>query len=262
MLLFANSNSKPRRPEKDAPKQASIAILGLAVALTALAGEPPTDRATFAAGVERDYQQAQRRFEADPTNVVAVCEFARAAFFRADYSTNDAERAAIAVQGIAACRPLLRAGTKSASLHYHLGLNLGQLARTRMISALAIVDEMEVEFKAARRLDPSLDFAGPDRTLGLLYLRAPTIGSVGSRTKARQHLIKAVELAPEFPDNQLNVIEALLRWNEVELARKQLVRLETLLPAARTNFTGEAWAASWLEWNTRLDAVRKRAKPK
>ncbi len=48
-------------------------------------------------------------------------------------------------------------------------MNLGQLARTEYLGALALVKEMEPEFKMAGELDPQFDHAGPKRNLGLLY---------------------------------------------------------------------------------------------
>jgi hypothetical protein len=49
---------------------------------------------------------------------------------------------------------------------------------------------MEAEFKLARELDESFDYAGPDRNLGRLYFMAPSIASVGSRAKARAHFAR------------------------------------------------------------------------
>ena len=77
-------------------------------------------------------------------------------------------------------------------------MNVGQLADTkRNLSGLRMVKDMEREFLAAQSLDARFDFAGPDRNLGLLYEEAPVIVSVGSRSKSRQHLEKAAELAGE-----------------------------------------------------------------
>ncbi len=116
-------------------------------------------------------------------------------------------------------------------------MNLGQLARTKLLGALKLVTEMEAEFKAARRLDEHLDFAGPDRSLGLLYLEAPGWPtSVGSRTKARQHLRRAAELAPQYPENRLTLLEAYLRWGDHNGVQRELKALEEIWPAARTNF--------------------------
>jgi tetratricopeptide (TPR) repeat protein len=214
-------------------------------------------KASFAARAREVFAAAQKRLQSEPTNAVAAWEFARASFDRAEYATNDSERVLIAEQGISACRQLLSRQTGSAPAHYYLGMNLGQVARTKMLGALRIVDEMEREFKAARQLDEQLDFAGPDRNLGLLYLEAPAFASVGSRTKARQHLQRAAELAPDFPENRLNLEEAYVKWADYDAAKRELKALEKLWPKARTNLTGEAWAPSWADWETRLTRARK-----
>ncbi|MCX6930190.1 MAG: hypothetical protein NT154_44320 [Verrucomicrobia bacterium] len=56
-------------------------------------------------------------------------------------------------QGIAACRLAIMRETNSAPAHYYLGLNLGQLARTKGLGALKLVDQMEREFNRAHDLD-------------------------------------------------------------------------------------------------------------
>src|SRR5205085_8577123 len=128
-----------------------------------------------------------------------------------EFATNSAQRAELADQGIAACRELLAREQNSGPGHYYLGMNLGQLARTKGIGALKIVTQMEREFKAARELDETLDQAGSDRNLGLLYRDAPALGSIGSRSRAKQHLERAVELTPDYPENRLDLIEAFLK---------------------------------------------------
>ena len=220
-------------------------------------GEAEVKPASFAVRAREIFAAAQKRHLAEPTNAVAAWEFARACFDRAEYATNDTERVIIADQGIAACRRLVARQTGSAPAHYYLGMNLGQLARTKTLGALRIVNEMEREFKVTRQLDERFDFAGADRNLGLLYFEAPAFASVGSRSKARQHLQRAVELAPDFPENRLNLMEACLKWADYNGATRELKALEKLWPKARTNFTGEAWAGSWSDWETRLKRARK-----
>src|SRR5207248_6916974 len=107
-------------------------------------------------------------------------------------------RAEIAEQGIAAARQGIERAPRLAAPHYYLALNLGQLARTKKLGALRLVDEMEAELKAAIALDPKFDYAGPHRSLGLLYADAPGWPtSIGNHSKARQHLHTAIELSPE-----------------------------------------------------------------
>lgn len=215
-------------------------------------------RARFAARAAERFAEAQARFKASPTNVMVAWEFARAAFDRAEFATNHAERAALGEQGIAAARQALARDSNCAPAHYYLGMNLGQLARTKTLGALRLVGEMERAFKAARALDARFDFAGPDRNLGLLYLQAPTIGSIGDRRKAREHLERAVELAPEYPENHLNLAEARWKWRDQAGALRAFITLDEIWPAARLRFEGPDWEASWSDWTARRQELAER----
>ena len=212
----------------------------------------------FVAHAQRVFLATQARHQADPTNADASCEFARACFDRAEFAETKGQRADLAEKGIAVCRALLARETNSAAGHYLLGMNLGQLARTKLLGALKIVDEMEREFKTASQLDQDLDHAGPERNLGLLYLNAPSIGSIGNRKKARYYLQQAVHLAPDFPENRLNLAEACLQWHEYHTAQHQLDELEKALPRAHKQFTGEKWTACWWDWNKRIEAIKQK----
>src|SRR6266581_6503427 len=211
-------------------------------------------------GVRKAFDDALMRYEKETANNEAVWQFARACFDLADLATNNAQRIEIAEKGIAACKQLLSRDPNSAPGHYYLGMNLGQVAQTKGLGALKLVTEMEREFSAARDLDSSFDYAGPDRNLGLLYRDAPTMVSIGSRTRAKKHLQRAVELAPNYPENRLNLIEAYLKWNERNAAHNELKALEERLPGARATFAGKAWEASWADWEERLRKIRKKVK--
>jgi len=232
----------------------------VALAFAACADSTNTSQARFVAHVQEVYAAAQERFTTEPTNNEAAWQFARAVFDRAEFAANDKARAALAEQGIDACRDVLTRDPKSAPAHYYLGMNLGQLARTKTLGALRIVDEMEVEFKAARALDEYFDHAGPDRNLGLLYHEAPSIASIGSKSKARQHLLRAAVLAPDYPENRLNLAEAAVKWREQKTVQRELGVLEELWPAAQAKLTGPSWEPSWADWNSRLERLRIRAK--
>lgn len=197
-----------------------------------------------------------KAYEAEPTNNVAAWKFAHAAFARGEFATNDTERAAIAVQGISACRKVIQRDPKCAEAYYYLGLNLGQMARTKLLGALPLVSEMESSFKKARQLDENLDYAGPDRFVGQLYLQAPGWpASVGSQSKARKHLERAAELAPDYPENRLNLAEAAVKWRDKKLVLREVGALQVLWPAAKTNFAGADWDAFWADWQPRYDKL-------
>ena len=256
--MLAINNYAPRKPRCRTILRRLLLLTmltALGFNLSARSEEIDAKHSAFARRAQEKYVAAQKRFLAEPTNSLAVVEFARACFDRAEYATNDTERALIAVQGITVCRELISRNVNSAEGHYYLGMNLGQLARTKTLGALRIVDEMEREFKMARALNEHLDYAGPDRNLGLLYLDAPSIASIGSRSKARQHLLRAAALAPLYPENRLNLAEAYLKWGDYVGANRELTALKENLPRARAEFAGEDWAASWADWEARMKKI-------
>ncbi len=214
--------------------------------------------AEFTARAEKAYQDGRTRFQAGSNNPEACWQFARACFDWADFATNNALRAGIAEEGISACRHLLTSDTNSVAGHYFLAMNLGQLARTKSLGALKIVTQMEAEFNVVLELDADFDFAGADRNLGLLYLDAPSWPiSVGSKSRAREHLQLALRRSPDFPENHLNLIETEMKWGDKKEAIAGLDGLDKLWPELRKKLAGERWAADWADWESRRDAARK-----
>ena len=207
-------------------------------------------------------QKARVQFFANTNNATTSWQLGQACFEWNELAKDIPQQEGIAKEGIAASRQAVALAPKSAAAHYYLGLTLGQFADTkRNMAALKIVKEMEHEFLATRELDEHFDFAGADRNLGLLYYQAPTIISIGSRSKARQHLRRAVELAPDFPENRLNLIETLMEWGDPEEARQEIKALEKSWPNAQSSLQGVDWAAEWLGWQKRLEAVRRKISP-
>jgi tetratricopeptide (TPR) repeat protein len=226
-----------------------------------MAGSARADT-NYAALVENEYRAARNRFQAETNSAEAAWQFGRACFDLAELATNNAGKAAAAEQGVAACRRAITNDPASAPAHYYLGMTLGQQADTRRnLGALWTVKEVEREFKRALALDEQFDYAGPDRNLGLLYWQAPAVWSVGSRKKARQHLRRAIELAPGYPENRLNFIEACLEWGDTKEAVREFKALEDSWPGAQQEFSGAKWAPSRLDWEKRLNQARKKLGP-
>ena len=207
---------------------------------------------------EQAYYEKEKQFQDQSKNLEPAWQFGRACFDLAEFATNSTERAQIAEKAINACRQGLLINSNSAPAHYYLGLNLGELARTKSVGALKLVSQMEREFTTAIDLDKAFDFAGPDRTLGLLYRDAPTLISIGSRSKAKHHLRRAVELAPEYPENRLDLIESYQKWGDRAEAKRELAALEAIWPKARAQLTGPEWTASWKDWQARLEDCKKK----
>ena len=88
--------------------------------------------------------------------------------------------------------PLAIANRPMLAAHYWLGMDLGQLARTKSLGALKLVREMEQEFLTARDLDEHLDYAGANRSLGFLTATRP----VGLRALAAKRKRATISNAP------------------------------------------------------------------
>ncbi len=217
------------------------------------AQSPPTEERA-----RQIYVKAHAEFEGAKTNTTAAWEFGRAAFDLADFLGDAHQRNEIANMGIDACRRAIVLDPNSAPAHYYLALNLGQLAKSKKFAALRLLHEMQNELLRALNLDREIDYAGPDRSLGLLYLQAPSfVTGFGSRSKARAHLEAAVELRPDFPENRICLAEAYAEWGETKALEQQLKAIDSLMPKARVQLTGEQWTASWKDWQMRLNKLEK-----
>ncbi len=220
------------------------------------------------AGLETDWPPAPERlamakeaFARRPTDAAAAVRVVQACFEASWGATNTAPRAKFAEEGIAVAREALKRHSAEAGLEYYLALNLGQLASTRGMSALKLVREMETHLLAARKLDATLSEAGPDRSLGYLYLDAPGWPvSVGSHEKARKHLENALKLAPVYPEHALALAEACLRWKKPEEAARHVAMAEALWPEAKERFAGPRWQSDWTDWEKRLARLKSKLK--
>jgi tetratricopeptide (TPR) repeat protein len=221
-----------------------------------LAAEDPP----YASSVERKYRESQERMRKQPGDVPAMIDFCAAAFNWAELAQKDSQRAAIASQAIDVAREALRRNPTNAAAHYWLGMNLGQLARTKSLGALSLVRQMETEFHEARRLNERIDYAGPHRSLGYLYRDAPGWPtSVGNKRKAREHFERAVQLHPEFPDNQLGLLESFEQWSDRKNFESRFPAVERCMNEARKKFTGPEWEQSWADWEKHWDALKAKA---
>jgi tetratricopeptide (TPR) repeat protein len=204
---------------------------------------------------QKAFHTARDRFQRESNSVEAAWQFGRACFDLAEEKTSKSEKGRLAEQGIEACKKAVVADENSAPAQYYLGMNLGQLARTKGIGALKLVGPMKRAFERALELDQHIDHAGPDRNLGMLYRDAPG-WLVGDRQLAQAHLVKAVEVDPDFPDNRLELIEGYLKWGDRTSAQTDLTTLEDLWPKLRQKFSGPEWEGAWKAWQERLDAFQ------
>lgn len=233
-----------------------FAILWLAA--VAAYAQPITNR-LLVARAEQAFLQAQIDWTAHPDDAVLACALGRTTYDWAEFATNAEQRAVVARIGIAACQRLVEQDSHSALGHYYLGMDYGELAAAEApsLAAYRLIREIEREFKAAADLDEQVDHAGPLRCLGLLYRDAPGWPvSIGSRSKAREMLDRAAALAPDYPGNQMNLVESHVKWRQEAEAEQAWRNLQALWPVARTNLSGVSWEADWSDWTYRREVVK------
>ena len=236
-----------------------LAFLLIGHGAVAASDDGPTSE-TFAQRARSAYEEARKSHRQNPADSRKAWEFGRACFDWAEFATSKSQRARLAEEGIAACRGAIRRSPKMPGAHYFLAMNLGQLARTRNLGALPLVDELEGSLLQARALDPRFNHAGSDRSLGMLYRDAPGWPiSVGSKKKARTHLANAVKLDPDYPENRIVRLESAIEWDDEKLLRSDLDGTAAALKRARKRLTGEEWEANWADWDKRWNAIRTAA---
>ena len=210
----------------------------------------------FAQEAHKEFLLARTNFHQHSNNAEFAWKFGRAAFDEGEFVKTDAEREKVALEAIAACRKAVEISPANAAAHYYLAMNLGQLARTKTLGALKLVKEMEKEFKRSAELDKQFDYAGATRSLGILYLEAPGWPtSIGNKAKAREYLMAALKLAPNYPENHLSLMEAFAKWGEKDLLREGLLQYKKMMTAALEEFKGAEWEDSWADWNERYKSL-------
>lgn len=155
----------------------------------------------------------------NPTHEGAAWRAARALFFLSFEAMPD-KQARLASRCMDVARVSTAAGRRAESFYY-AALCMGARARVRNLEGLELLPEMVAAGRAARRIDPTIAHAGPDRLLGSIYLRAPAWPtSVGDIDEALMHLRSAVAAAPRWPENHLLLAEALVDDDRPEEARR------------------------------------------
>ncbi len=261
MATAISQHRTPRRFSFDtfAPFLLLILVLGRAAS-----GAAPNDDHTPVASharALRDYESASRRWKADTNNLEASWHLGRACFYLADAATNNAERAQIAQDGIIASRRATVLDPKLAAGYFFLGLNLGQLARAKPLSAIGILDEVESAWLSSIALDPKLDHSGAHRAIGVLYRDAPGWPlSLGNRKKSLFHLEKAVEVSPDYPGNRLYLLETWIKWGKKDKARAALDVTRKVMEKAPASFTGPAWTEALADWDRRWKRIQDQLK--
>jgi tetratricopeptide (TPR) repeat protein len=158
----------------------------------------------------------------EPRNYELLWRGARACAWLTEEFTDNERRASYAQKGVDYARRAVEADAKRVEAHYYLGINLGQSARTKTVGAYMMVPKVVNAGKAAMGIDERFDYGGPPRLIGTVYAKAPPWpASIGDIDEGIQYLTRAVQIAPDYPQNHLFYGDALVTDKKLDEAEKE-----------------------------------------
>jgi hypothetical protein len=170
----------------------------------------------------------------------------------AERSSEGPVREKFAAEGIRFAEEAIRLGADAdGKVHYYLALNLGLAVRDHVTLAIENLGRLSNELKTASKLSPAEDDGGPDRVLGMLYLKAPPWPKgIGDGDKALELLKKVVDEHPSHPLNHLFYAQALWELQEEdarEEVRQHLAMGRKLIEEGPWGFNKESWNKEFSE---------------
>ena len=102
--------------------------------------------------------------------------------------------------------------------------NAGMLGMCRgIMTSLASIDPFRKSMEIVLKENENFYFGGPHRALGRLYHQAPGWPiSIGNKSKATEHLERAVQLAPDFFNNRVYLSELYIDIGKKDKAKEHL----------------------------------------
>jgi hypothetical protein len=175
------------------------------------AGEP-----TVRAAIELWTQAAA----SDPERVEGLIGVMRGQIWLTEHLDDPGEREAAALGAVQAGQWCDTIAPDSPECDYWLAVSIGVQARERRTTILDALPRMVRLLRQSIEGDPTQDRAGPHRTLGLVYLRAPGWPSgPGDPDLGLIEARQAVGTDPNWPPNQLCLAEALRETDDPEESR-------------------------------------------
>lgn len=173
----------------------------------------------------------------------------RACYWLGEHHSDDDERKRYARKGVQLGRAAGERAPLEAAGHYYHALNLGLLSQLEG-RGLGRVEVMEALAKRVIELDPSFEYAGGPRYLGILYdhTKDNPLVAMGDFDDALAQLERACHIAPDYGGNQLALARLLVQDEEYQSARK---RLELVL-SAEAPPDEKALHAKWAEEARRI----------
>ena len=136
-------------------------------------------------------------------------------------------------------------GPQGGEIQYYYAVNLGMVIRQHITLAATRLSSLVKALESASKLAPQVDWGGPWRVLGALYLMAPAWPQgMGDTEKALELLKKAVDQYPEHPQNHFYYAKALWETDQDAgrgEAQKQLHQTELMLAQKDFSEVADLW---------------------
>jgi len=187
----------------------------------------------------------------DKKNKAIALIHARASFFAADIAPDESLVAKFAEDGVSSAR-LAGINKDNPKACYYFALNQGLILQRKGLLALSKLPEVAEALKMASAAD-SIDWGGPLRVLGMLYLKAPAWPTgIGDLDKSLNLLAEAVKKYPVHPLNHIFYAEALIEDDNKVEAKKCLDIAERLA-------VPEIWGPHYAtRWQAEISRLRKK----
>jgi hypothetical protein len=159
----------------------------------------------------------------DPKNFEAQWKAARmTAELGDEYYDDKTRRQHFSGRGIDYAKAAIDLDGKRVEGHYYSGNNLGLSASAKLVGAKFMVPSVRDAWKKAMSVDACYDHGGPQRNLGELYAKAPPWpASIGDPDKGVELLGQALKCAPDWPQNNLFMGDALCAAEKYDDGKKQ-----------------------------------------
>ncbi len=166
---------------------------------------------------------------------------------------NRGKAKAAAMHGRELAERCLMTAPEEAGCYYWRAVNTGLYYKIHVIGYQNGIKQMISDCEKVISLDARYDHAGAYRMLGELYLKLPqTAGRPDSITRdmdlSEKYLRKAVEIAPDYPENQIMLSEVLLEQDNISGAIEALSAARDLTPRWKND-------ASYSDWKSTLMAL-------
>jgi tetratricopeptide (TPR) repeat protein len=176
----------------------------------------------------------------------------RVAFFVADSIDGDEDKVKKSAEiGVKAARSV-GLNEENPEACFYFALNQGLIVKSKGLFALNKLPEIHNALKIAQKVE-SLDFGGPLRVLGMMYLKAPAWPSgIGDLDKALELFQQAITKYPVHPQNFMFYAEGLMEDDNKEKALQNLdIAYKLAVP--------EIWGIYYSKkWRAEIDALRKK----